>query len=212
MNLLLLAALSIQTDFQFETQDHRIAMKVEYQAPYQGQPLAFYNSEDPTRRQCFTERCIEHFVGATALVNFTITKLHQKAPKPAKLREVVTIMEQGEDLPVTPKLDLAKPIIDGHISDLQLMGYNEDEFPAADRVRIRELSQHRMWRKVRQELYLNNSAEPFAVIEWKHTIKGIEIVGVVTKPQANSARSRKIAGSSVAAPYNGRNLPHPQFF
>ena len=35
-----------------------------------------------------------------------------------------------------------------------------------------------MWRRLRQELYLNGAVQPFAVIVWKHTMDGIEVLSV----------------------------------
>ena len=58
------------------------------------------------------------------------------------------------------------------------MGYDEDGIPVAERPRMRTEAPARMWRRLRQELYLNGAMQPFAVIEWKHTMDGIEVLSV----------------------------------
>lgn len=171
-----LAAASNQpADFHFVTAEHEISMKVEFPEAYRGQPLAFFGGDAPASRRCLTDHCIDRFYGAVAVVNFRVTKAHPKAQKPSQLREVVTIVEQSADLPVTPRLDLTKKVVNGEIGDVQLLGYDEDGIPAAERDRMRREAPTRMWRKVRQELYLNGAAVPFAVVEWRHTMDSIRI-------------------------------------
>ena len=176
MIALLLATMLLDTEVKFSTPDHEVTMAVQFPAAYQGKPLAFYSAEEPTKRRCYTQLCIDRFVGAAAVVNFTVTKVHRKAPKPSRIRELVTIIEQSPDMPPAPPFDLTQNVVDGKLGDLQVMGYDEDGIPEAERARMREESKTRMWRRVRQELFLNGAATPFAVIEWKHMINGIELV------------------------------------
>ncbi len=178
MLTLLLAFSLFDTEYRFSTPDHEVTMTVQFQEPYRGQPLAFYKPEDPGKRQCFTGKCIDRFVGAAAVVNFTVIRGHGKAPKPRQFRELVTIIEQSPDMPSTPPFDLTLKVVNGQVGDIQVMGYDEDGIADAERARMRAESQSRMWRRVRQELFLNGAKTPFAVIEWKHTMSGVEIVKV----------------------------------
>ncbi len=173
--VLLVANPTPTADFRFATPEHEVSMKVEFPSVYRGEPLAFYGNEGPSTRRCLTDHCIDRFYGAVAVVNFQVTKAHAKASKPTSLREVVTILEQSADLPATPKLELTKKIVNGQIGDIQLMGYDEDQIPSAERERMRQEAPVRMWRRVRQELYLNGAAKPFAVVEWRHTMQGVSI-------------------------------------
>ena len=168
---------TLAADYHFTTHDHEISMNIHFQKPLRGEPLAFYQDG---KRQCPGVRCIDNFHGAAATVNFNIAKARPKAPKPSGLREVVTILEQPADMPPAPPLDLTIPVKDGLAADLQVMGYDEDGVPKELRARMRAEAPARMWRRVRQELYLNGSPRPFAVIEWKHTMNGIELVNVVS--------------------------------
>ncbi|MBY0506557.1 MAG: hypothetical protein K2X03_21740 [Bryobacteraceae bacterium] len=105
-----------------------------------------------------------------------MSRAHSKAPKPASLREVVTILEQSSDLPPTPVFEVTQKVVNGQVGDIQVMGYDEDGIPEGERAQMRTKSLTRMWRRARQELYLNGATEPFAVIEWKHTMAGVEIL------------------------------------
>jgi hypothetical protein len=178
---LVLALTTLVTDYRFATPDHKITMKVQFEQPYRGRPLAFYQGD---KRHCYGGRCLENFHGAVAIVRFAFAKARAKAPKPAELREVVTILEQSDDLPPANPLDLKIPIKDGLASDLQVMGYDEDGLPQDERSRMRAEAPARMWRRVRQELYLNGAARPFAVIVWKHGMDGIELLSA-TNPAAD---------------------------
>ena len=178
MNALWLAVVLLDTEFQFRTLDHIVTMKVQFPEPYRGQPLGFYHESEPGKRRCYTGQCIDRFVGVAAVVNFNLTRAHTKAPKPAQLREVVTITEQSADMPATPVFEATQKVVNGQVGDIQVMGYDEDGIPEGERARMRTESLTRMWRRARQELYLNGATVPFAVIEWKHTMTGIEVVRV----------------------------------
>jgi len=68
-------------------------------------------------------------------------------------------------------------LVHGIGSDIQAFGY--DEGAVAEREQAaRRAEWLRMWRVYRQELFLNGDAEPFGVVEWKHTLHRIEIVRV----------------------------------
>ena len=168
----------LDSEYQFRTVDHIVKMKIQFPEPYRGQPLGFYHEAEPGKRRCYTGHCIDRFVGAAALVNFNMTRAHGKASKPTALREVVTILEQSADLPATLVFEVTQKVLNGQVGDIQLMGYDEDGIPEEERARMRTESWTRMWRRARQELYLNGATVPFAVIEWKHTMMGIEVVWV----------------------------------
>ena len=101
-------------------------------------------------------------------------------------------MEQSPDLPPTPRLELTKRIVNSEIGDIQLMGYDEDEIPATERETMRREAPPRMWRRVRQELYLNGAVVPFAVVEWLRTMQAVSIERVtrVTEAKSNSDKSQ----------------------
>lgn len=191
MNALLLAILLFDSEYEFRTPGHIVTMKVQYPEPYRGQPLGFYHESEPGKRRCYTGQCIDRFVGVAAVVNFTMTRAHAKAPKPAALREVVTILEQSVDMPPTPVFAVTQKVVNGQVGDIQVMGYDEDGVAEPERARMRAESLTRMWRRASQELYLNGAATPFAVIEWRHTMSGVAIVSVTATPAGASATVRE---------------------
>jgi len=176
---LLCAAVLLTSEYLVVNSDHEVTIRVDYLEPYRGQPLEFYEASEPSKRRCYTGRCINKFYGAVAVVHFGVTSLHSKAARPASLREVAAIIDQSPDLPATPPFDSTQDLINGRASDLQVLGYDEDEIPEKERQRMREEAPVRMWRLCRQELFLNGSAKPFLVLEWRHTLRSIELVRVM---------------------------------
>ncbi len=59
-------------------------------------------------------------------------------------------------------------------SDLQIFGYDEDLLPLAERAVQRKAAKS-AWRRLLQELYTDDDQRPFAVLEWRHTIKRISV-------------------------------------
>jgi hypothetical protein len=68
-------------------------------------------------------------------------------------------------------------LIDGVGSDLQVFGYDETPAPPAVRQAEREAAKA-VWRRYRQNLYLDKDRQPFAVVEWLHTTTRIRILRV----------------------------------
>jgi hypothetical protein len=71
----------------------------------------------------------------------------------------------------------------GQGSDLQLFGYDESPLPLPERAAEREKAKA-AWRRFRQELYIDEDRQPFAVLEWLHSIVGIRILRVDSFPFA----------------------------
>jgi hypothetical protein len=172
--------------YTFTAGNHNITMEVRRGKPYIGTRLVFYDDEDPLKPVCFTGNgengaCPSHFVGATALVTFTVKAARGKLPDKTSIREHVTVTEQSPDLPPRPPFDKTQVVKEGTVNDLQAFGYDEADIPKEQREAERRRSKKRLWRHCRQELYLNHETVPFAVINWRHTLDAIEIVGVETR-------------------------------
>src|SRR5277367_2962428 len=63
--------------YTFTAGNHNITMEVRSSKPYIGTRLVFYDDKDPLKPVCFTGNgengaCPSHFVGAVALVTFTV--------------------------------------------------------------------------------------------------------------------------------------------
>jgi hypothetical protein len=61
------------------------------------------------------------------------------------------------------------------VSDIQAFGYNEDEPEKA----ASDTKSLVLWCLLRQDLYLNDQAEPFLIVHWKHTVDFISLLDVI---------------------------------
>jgi hypothetical protein len=165
--------------YRLDTADYRIEMTVRFFPPYLGRRLVFYSSANPGKEVCYSgngdsSSCIERFVGALAAVTYRFQPRRKNLPAGATLREVVKVLAQSEGLDERPPYIREQPLVQGVGSDIQAFGFDESAVPEAELAALRA----RMWRAYRQELFLKGDSEPFGVVEWKHTLNGIEVVRV----------------------------------
>lgn len=158
-------------------------MDVRFDKPYVSTRLVFYDDKDPLKPICFTGNgengaCPNRFVGAVAIVTFTVKSADGKLRSKTSIREHVTVTAQSPDLPLRPPFDKTQVITKGTITDLQAFGYDESDIAEGEREAEREKSRKRLWRFCRQELYLNGETVPFAVIHWRYTLDAVEILRV----------------------------------
>ena len=166
----------------FITRDHLVRMEVRFHEPYLGNRLVFYDSANPAKEVCVVPSgassvCPNRFVGAVATVTFTVKRIRRTSHDQPTIREVVTLLSQSPELPPRPRFDKTQCATRGVISDLQVFGYDETEIPEEQRASERK-EWLRLWTVYRQELYLNGDKDPFAVIQWRHTLDRIEIVDI----------------------------------
>lgn len=171
-----------ELSYQFSTAKYSIEMRVCFPAPYEGKRLVVYRSNDASQVVCLpsvagTSGCIERFVGALALVAFTVKRVADGKPALVSIREVVTQADQSPGMPERPPFNMSIRLVDGIGSDVQAFGYDESPLPADQRAVEREAAKA-AWRRYRQELYMNKDGQPFAVVEWLHTTTGVSIVRV----------------------------------
>jgi hypothetical protein len=173
------------SSYEFTTEKYAVEMRVSVSAPYEGERLVLYSDGDPGKDVCppiaASSRCIENFVGALAAVEFKVTRVVDGKPASTSIREIVTVVDQSPGLPERPPYAMSVPLINGIGSDLQAFGYDEGPLPASGRAAEREAART-AWRRYRQELYLDADRQPFAVIEWHHTISRICILRVDRAP------------------------------
>jgi hypothetical protein len=168
--------------YQFRTTKYTIEMLVSFPAAYEGRRLAVYRTSDPSKEVCLsihgdTSACTEMFVGALALVTFLVKQAADGKVAATSIRERVTLIDQTPGLPDRPPFDMSVRLVNGAGSDVQVFGYDENPLPQERRAAEREAAKA-AWRCFRQELYMDNDRNPFAVIEWLHTSAGIRILRV----------------------------------
>lgn len=152
----------------FSTARFVATLTVSYLPPYEGRPLAFRGGIEtgPDLRR--------PFVGAAALAKYEVRLADGTVPARFRLRERVVVIDQHPELPERPPFDHAVEAVNGVITDLQLFGYEEDEVPVKDRPAERRRARG-LWRRMRQELFVDGESQPFAVLEWKHTIRAVSL-------------------------------------
>ncbi len=180
-----------EVNHSFQASGHSVAMTVSFQPPYLGKRLVFYPDSDPNQAICFSGdgeegRCMERFVGAVALVKFTVRRANGKTPRSAKLAERVTVLSQSPGLPERPPFSKERLVVNGVGSDIQAFGYDESSVAERERTVMREAARTSLWRIYRQELYLNEDRLPFATVEWKHTLDGITLLNVTAGPPCSA--------------------------
>jgi hypothetical protein len=163
----LMAADGRTVSYGFTAGNYVIEMSVRYPPAYEGKPLVV--EAGPI--------CFENFVGALAVVEFRVMQVTDRKPASGLLRELVTVTDQSSGLPERPPFGMAITLRDGVGSDIQAFGYDESLLPPTARPAEREAAKT-AWRRYRQELYLAEARQPFAVIEWQHTNTRIRILSV----------------------------------
>ena len=174
-------AFGAQVLHTFTTSDHEIKMAVEFSAKYSGKRLVLHDSagkEICVAADGISGQCIDRFVGAIALVKYSVRLRAGGTPRSAVIREYVTTIAQSPGLAERPPFAKAQPVVDGSVSDLQVFGYDESSLSQAERSQAGGESRRTVFRSYRQELYLNDESKPFAVIEWKHSYDRIAIVRI----------------------------------
>jgi hypothetical protein len=179
--------------YRFDTADYRIEMTVAFYPPWLGRKLDFLNSEEP-KQLCYSgngdsRSCVERFVGAVASATYRFRPRRRNTPQAATFREVVTVLAQAPGLAGRAPFKLEQPLAQGVGTDIQVFGYDESEVDEPKREALR--SEWRgYWRDYRQELFVNRDSEPFAVLEWKHTVQRIEVIRAAGRSslQANIVR------------------------
>ncbi|MBI4901991.1 MAG: hypothetical protein HY820_00035 [Acidobacteria bacterium] len=183
----------------FSTAKYAVTMRVSFPPAYEGKRLVVYRSTEPQKENCLsieagTSGCTENFVGAVAVVLFTVNRVVDGKPAASSIREVVTVLDQSAGLPDRPPFAMSIKLIDGVGSDLQAFGYDESPAPPSERPAQREAAKA-VWRRYRQELYMEKDREPFAIVEWLHTTTRIRIVRI-GPPALPGTRSGCSGGSA----------------
>ena len=175
-----------QSVYNFTTPKYSVRMAITFPAPYEGKRLVAYRSVAPGKEDCLSAEtgasgCIESFVGALAVVKFTVTRARDHKSANASIREVVSVVDQSPGLPARAPFTMTVKLVNGLGSDWQVFGYDESPLPAEKREAERAAAKA-AWRRYRQELYLDQDRQPFAVVWWRHTTTGIRILRVDSNP------------------------------
>jgi hypothetical protein len=190
---LALVSLMATTDFAFSTPNASVQLSVDFLPAFTGstsrRPVLYSGSKEVQ----LPGPNAEMFVGAGALVRYTVEYAAAAGGRKGRgksgrgtVRERVVLLDQSEGLPARADFHKKVPLVNGIASDLQLFGYDEATVVPAERTAARQQAKG-LFRRFRQELFLDQETEPFAVLEWTHTITGIRVRQV--SGSTNLARS-----------------------
>ena len=187
---------------RLDTRDYRIQMTVRFFPPYDGKQLVFRSSANPERSICYSDNgessaCLERFVGSLAIVTYRFEPRRKQVPQASTFREVVTVLGQSDGLDLRPPYTREESLFQGVGGDVQAFGYDESPVSETERSALRTKSYFRLWRRFRQELFVNGDLEPFGVLEWKHTLDRIELVrwtGFHPSPPAGRSNAASTVG------------------
>jgi hypothetical protein len=179
-------------EFTFVAQGHLITLRAEPLKPFLGSPLALYSDAGKLclAAELGLQACSEHFVGAVTIVRFSAGNGRGEPARTGEIHERVVLIDRSPGIPDRPIYTKAVRLVRGIASDIQLYGYDEGDIAPDRRAQSRDEAR-RLWMHFRQELYWNRQNQPFAVLEWRHTIDGIGLVcvsGEILKGAASTAR------------------------
>ena len=170
-------------------------MRVNFLDPYLGERLVFYSSADPHRQICppveggTTGQCLDKFVGAVALVKYSVKLVNGGKPGSVAIRERVMVAAQSPGLAERAPFVMTLALIEGRGSDIQAFGYDETALKGVAHSRDREQAKA-AWRFYKQELFVDKEKTPFALVEWKHTVQRIYITRIYS-PAAEDLKDDK---------------------
>jgi hypothetical protein len=176
-----------EVTYGFATKEYVVRLRISFLDPYVGVPLVFYDTVEPTRRICppidgaTPGACIDRFLGAVAIVKYSVKLANGGTPGVATIRECVTVTAQSPGLAERAPFSMTLTLVEGVGSDIQAFGYDDGRLKEADRARVRKQTKT-TWRLYRQELYLNWEKKPFAIVEWLHTLDRISIDQIYSPP------------------------------
>jgi hypothetical protein len=180
-----------EVTYGFAGERYVIEMTVAFSDPYLGRRLVFYTSANPQQELCYSGdrggslgRCPERFVGAVATVRFSVRHRNGNPLGQTTIREHVTVVAQSHGLPGRPPFSKTIELANGIGSDLQVFGYDEADVKESDRIRMRHKARQTMWRLYRQTLYVDSEPNPFAIVEWKHTVDRISVLQIYSPNSA----------------------------
>jgi tetratricopeptide (TPR) repeat protein len=163
--------------FRFEANDRVIIMEVVSLSPFVGSRFSVYTEDQEICLGAEKGACAENFVGAAALVRFSVAVGRSKRQGTGRIRERVVLAERSAGFPDRPAFHKTVALVNGAASDLQLFGYDEGNIAPSERVTARAQART-LWGNFQQELYWNREDRPFAVIQWRHSIEGIRLIEI----------------------------------
>lgn len=122
--------------------------------------------------------CLETFSGSIAIAYYHF-RARPGSQIPFSLRERVLTIDQDSRMNPRPPFERALAIQQEMASDIQAFGYRRDTLTNG----TGNSNAKAIWCLLRQDLFLNDQAAPFAIVHWKHTPDFIQLVDVIPGDQ-----------------------------
>jgi hypothetical protein len=150
----------------------KISLTTRQLPPYVDKPLEFYEGARVQPAQWHWRR----FVGSVNLVAINAVD-DRGQPCDIRLRERTTIEKRRADVPARAPFEKTVRLINGAGADMQVFGFDLGGLRDEERAQAIENFQGAV-EIVNQELFLEDDAEPFAILTWRRSDRDIAIVGV----------------------------------
>ncbi|MGC2660980.1 MAG: hypothetical protein WA324_23750 [Bryobacteraceae bacterium] len=179
MSLSALSSQEAEPQYFFATQDYEIQMTLEYHDQFTKGDLRFLERHS-NRHFCLSfsgeedRNCVSNFKGSVAVARYKLSPNSHSDASPL-LREYVRNIDQSDSVAVRAPFERAIQVQHGLASDIQVFGYQDASTPKG----LPSDESDDAWCLVRQNLYLRNSAIPFLVVHWKHTLNSIRVLDVI---------------------------------
>jgi hypothetical protein len=163
---------------RFVTPECEVRMSVQYFGKLSSNDLRF-RDHLTNRAFCLSadgdqdQSCRERFVGSIAVARYEFrSRLRLKAP--FNLRERVLTIDHDSRMSPRPPFEKALTVEREVASDIQAFGYSLDGLQAPSTEESAAV-----WCLLRQDLYLNDQANAFLIVHWKHALDLISLVDVI---------------------------------
>jgi hypothetical protein len=176
--------LTVRNDEQthkFQTADFDIGITIEFHDRYSSRGF-WFQDESRQREFCLSangeqgRNCLKNFEGSLAIAKYSI-RPRSKQHTPA-LSEHVRTIDYDPRLAWRPPFHRAITLQHGQASDIQAFGFESESGSRAQTPQSANL-----WYLLRQDLYLETQASPFAILYWKHALNAIRILDVIPGDQ-----------------------------
>jgi hypothetical protein len=179
MSLSALSSRETELQYFFDTDDYEIQMTLEYHDQLANRDLRFLERHS-NRHFCLSfsgeedRNCVSNFKGSIAVARYKLSPNNRSDASPL-LREYVRNIDQSDSVAMRAPFERAIQVQHGLASDIQVFGYQDASTPKG----LPSEESDNAWCLVRQNLYLRNSAIPFLVVHWKHTLNSIRVLDII---------------------------------
>lgn len=118
------------------------------------------------------QSCVKKFSGSIAIAHYQFRP--RSGGGPVRFRERVETIDQDRRMTARSPFERSLTVEREAASDIQAFGYDP-----SDPAQAAAAAGANFWSLLRQDLFLNGDAAPFAILHWKHTFQEIRLLDIV---------------------------------